>query len=181
MRTAGVVGHDEFFRLSTPLPQTIDNRTAAKGTPMRACIQRVGQAEVTVEGEVTGRIGRGLVVLLGVAASDRPDDARALAKKLVGLRIFDDQQGKMNRSLAEVDGAMLVVSQFTLYGDCRKGRRPSFVDAAPPEMAESLYDALVAAVAEQGIDVATGRFRAQMQVSLVNDGPVTLWIDTNDR
>lgn len=145
---------------------------------MRACVQRVSQAEVTVDGEVCGRIERGLVVLLGVAAEDTPQDTRQLADKIVGLRIFDDAQGKMNLALADVGGAMLVISQFTLLGDCRKGRRPSFVAAAPPELAESLYEAFAAAVAALGIPVATGKFRAHMLVSLTNDGPVTLLLDT---
>ena len=145
---------------------------------MRACIQRVSQAEVAVDGEVIGRIGRGLVVLLGVAHEDGQGQVDWLADKIVGLRIFEDEAGKMNRSLAEVGGAMLVVSQFTLYGDSRKGRRPSFTDAAPPELAEQLYEAFVESVRAQGIEVTTGRFRAHMRVSLVNDGPVTLWIDT---
>ena len=145
---------------------------------MRACIQRVSQAEVTVDGESTGRIGRGLVVLLGVAHDDGDAQVDWLADKIVGLRVFEDDSGKMNRSLAEVGGAMLVVSQFTLYGDSRKGRRPSFTDAAPPELAERLYEAFVESVRASGIEVATGRFRAMMQVSLVNDGPVTLWIDS---
>ncbi len=145
---------------------------------MRACIQRVSEAQVTVDGVVTGRIGRGLVVLLGVARDDDPDRIRWLAERISGLRVFDDEQGKMNRSLADVGGAMLVVSQFTLLGDCRRGRRPSFTAAAPPELAERLYEAFVAAVRAAGIEVATGRFREHMDVSLVNEGPVTLWIDT---
>jgi D-tyrosyl-tRNA(Tyr) deacylase len=145
---------------------------------MRACIQRVSRAQVTVAGEVCGRIGRGMLVLLGVAAHDGDDDARKLAQKIGGLRIFEDAQEKMNLSLDEVGGAMLVVSQFTLLGDCRKGRRPSFTDAAAPEAAERLYQVFVAAVAEQGIDVATGRFRAHMEVELVNDGPVTFVVDS---
>jgi D-tyrosyl-tRNA(Tyr) deacylase len=148
---------------------------------MRACIQRVSRAQVIVGGEVTGEIGRGLLVLLGVAGRDTEADLTWLADKVVGLRIFEDDQGKMNRSLSEVSGQMLVVSQFTLYGDSRKGRRPSFVDAAPPEQAERMYDEFVAHVSRQGITVATGRFRAHMQVELVNDGPVTIWIDTEDR
>jgi D-tyrosyl-tRNA(Tyr) deacylase len=145
---------------------------------MRAVIQRVSQASVTVDGEVIGAIGRGLLVLLGVGHDDTDDDARQLADKLVELRIFEDAAGKMNESLAGQGGAMLVVSQFTLYGDCRKGRRPSFVAAAPPELAERLYETFVAAVAVKGITVATGRFRAHMEVMLVNDGPVTLVVDT---
>jgi D-tyrosyl-tRNA(Tyr) deacylase len=138
----------------------------------------VSRADVTVDGEVTGRIDRGLVVLLGVAAQDGTAEVDWLAEKIVGLRIFEDEAGKMNRSLAEAGGAMLVVSQFTLYGDCRKGRRPSFTAAGPPELAERLYTAFVERVRSLGIDVATGRFREHMQVSLVNHGPVTLWIDT---
>ncbi len=145
---------------------------------MRACVQRVSQAQVTVGQEICGQIGRGLLVLLGVAGDDTPEDARQLAEKIVGLRIFDDEQGKMNLALGDVGGAMLVVSQFTLLGDCRKGRRPSFVAAAPPELAAALYEQFVAAVIEQGIPVATGRFRQHMLVSLTNDGPVTLWLDS---
>ncbi|HEX5471486.1 MAG TPA: D-aminoacyl-tRNA deacylase [Lacipirellulaceae bacterium] len=147
---------------------------------MRACIQRVAEAHVKVDDLETGRIGPGLVVLLGVGHDDGEDEVRWLAEKIVGLRIFEDEAGKMNRSLAEVGGGMLVISQFTLYGDCRRGRRPSFTEAAPPELAERLYESFVRAVKQAGVDAATGRFRAHMQVSLVNDGPVTLWIDTND-
>jgi D-tyrosyl-tRNA(Tyr) deacylase len=145
---------------------------------MRACIQRVSEAHVTVGGSETGRIGRGLVVLLGVGHDDGDAEVNWLVEKVVGLRIFEDDAGKMNRSLAEVGGAMLVISQFTLYGDCRRGRRPSFTDAAPPELAEGLYESFVAAVRRANIEVATGQFREHMMVSLVNDGPVTLWIDT---
>lgn len=145
---------------------------------MRVCIQRVSQAQVTVDGEVCGAIGPGLVVLLGVAVDDTPDNARQMADKITGLRIFEDQQGKMNLALADVGGAMLVVSQFTLLGDCRKGRRPSFVAAAGPELAESLYETFVATVVQQGIEVATGKFRQHMMVSLTNDGPVTLLVDS---
>ena len=145
---------------------------------MRACIQRVSQASVTVGDETTGSISHGLVVLLGVADSDTDAEAQWLADKIVGLRIFEDEAGKMNRSLTDVDGALLVVSQFTLLGDCRKGRRPSFVAAATPVEAERLYNRFVSAARERNVEVATGRFRANMQVALVNDGPVTLWIDT---
>src|SRR3954447_15917942 len=145
---------------------------------MRACIQRVSEAHVSLAGAETGRIGRGLVVLLGVGHEDGDAEVAWLAEKIVGLRIFEDDAGKMNRLLAEAGGAMLVVSQFTLYGDCRRGRRPSFTGAAPPEMAERLYEAFVAAVRRAGVQIATGRFREHMLVSLVNDGPVTLWIDT---
>ena len=147
---------------------------------MRACIQRVSQASVEVDGETTGRIGRGLVVLLGVGQDDGQREVDFLADKVTGLRIFEDEAGKMNRSLAEASGAMLVVSQFTLYGDVRKGRRPSFTDAAPPELAERLYEAFVDRVQSQGVEVATGVFRAHMLVSLVNDGPVTIWLDTEE-
>lgn len=145
---------------------------------MRACVQRVIRAQVEVDDELCGEIRGGLLVLLGVAADDTADDARQLADKIVGLRIFDDAEGKMNLALADVGGAMLVVSQFTLLGDCRKGRRPSFVAAAPPELAENLYQAFVDAVASQSIEVATGRFRQHMQVSLTNDGPVTMLLDS---
>jgi len=141
---------------------------------MRACVQRVSQAQVAVGAEVCGRIGRGMVVLLGLAAGDTAENARQLAEKIAGLRIFDDEQGKMSLSLSEVGGAMLVVSQFTLLGDCRKGRRPSFVAAAPPEVAETIYESFVAAARACGLEVATGRFRQHMSVSLINDGPVTL-------
>lgn len=147
---------------------------------MRACIQRVSRARVTVAGVVSGEIGLGMLVLLGVAQDDADGDARQLADKIAGLRIFEDDQQKMNRSLAEAGGAMLVVSQFTLLGDCRKGRRPSFDRAARPELAERLYQLFVEAVAQQGIPVATGKFREHMEVELVNDGPVTLLIDTRD-
>jgi D-tyrosyl-tRNA(Tyr) deacylase len=145
---------------------------------MKACVQRVTSARVTVNREVMGQIERGLVVLLGVGRQDERTDADFLAQKLVGLRIFEDEQGKMNRSLIEADGAMLVVSQFTLWGDCRKGRRPSFVEAAPPEQAEALYAYFVKAVEQLGVRVATGQFRAHMEVALVNDGPVTLNVES---
>lgn len=119
-----------------------------------------------------------MLVLLGVGHNDTEQDARMLAERIVALRIFEDADGKMNRSLADVGGAMLIVSQFTLYGDCRKGRRPSFTDAAPPDLAEQLYETFVAAVGVQGIPVATGKFRAHMDVALVNDGPVTLLVES---
>jgi D-tyrosyl-tRNA(Tyr) deacylase len=135
---------------------------------------------VTVAGEITGKIDRGLVVLLGIGQDDGAKQVQWLAEKIVGLRIFEDDEGKLNRSLGEVGGAMLVVSQFTLYGDCRKGRRPSFVKAAPPALAESLYEQFVARVVELGIPVATGRFRTQMEVTLTNQGPITIWIDTDE-
>jgi D-tyrosyl-tRNA(Tyr) deacylase len=144
---------------------------------MRAVVQRVSRARVVVGGEVVGEIGRGLLVLLGVARADTPDWADWLAEKVVGLRIFEDDAGKMNLGLAEVGGAVLVVSQFTLYGDCQKGRRPSFIAAAPPEEAVPLYERFVTAIKAFGVPVATGRFRADMQVELVNDGPVTLVVE----
>jgi len=147
---------------------------------MRACVQRVGRAKVTVAGETCGAIGRGFVVLLGVADDDTEAEARQLAEKIAGLRVFEDGEGKMNLALADVEGAMLIVSQFTLLADCRKGRRPSFTAAARPERAESLYRVFVDAVARAGIAVATGRFREHMEVELVNDGPVTLLLDTRE-
>jgi D-tyrosyl-tRNA(Tyr) deacylase len=148
---------------------------------MRACVQRVLKSSVTVDGEVVGQIGRGLLVLVGIGKGDTDRDARWLAERIVGLRLFEDSDGKMNLSLADIQGAMLIVSQFTLYGDCRKGRRPSFTAAAPPELAEQLYQTFVAAVGVQGIEVATGQFQAHMDVALVNDGPVTLLIDSEKR
>ena len=145
---------------------------------MRAVVQRVTQANVTVDGEIVGQIGPGFLVLLGVAADDQREDVIATATKIVGLRVFEDDAGKMNRSLAEVGGSMLVVSQFTLLGDCRTGRRPSFTAAAPPERANALYQEFIAEVRGQGIAVETGKFQADMKVSLTNDGPVTLLIDS---
>jgi D-tyrosyl-tRNA(Tyr) deacylase len=141
---------------------------------MRAVVQRVSRARVVVDQEVVDQIGRGLLVLLGVAHGDTVEQARWLADKIVGLRIFADDEGKMNRGLADVGGEALVVSQFTLYGDCQKGRRPSFVDAAPPHIAIPLYEEFLNAVRALGIATASGRFGAMMQVELVNDGPVTL-------
>jgi D-tyrosyl-tRNA(Tyr) deacylase len=148
---------------------------------MRACVQRVTSAKVTVAGEVVGAIDRGLLVLLGIAAEDQDADLAWLVEKVVGLRIFEDDAGQMNRGLVETGGALLVVSQFTLLGDCRHGRRPSFTAAAPPEMAKRMYEQFVAAARGLGVRVATGEFRAQMLVELVNDGPVTLVIDSAER
>lgn len=145
---------------------------------MRAVIQRVTQARVVIGDEVAGAIEHGLLVLLGVAPTDTLAQATWLADKIVGLRLFNDAEEKMNRSVQEVGGAVLVVSQFTLYGDCRKGRRPSFIGAASPELAVPLYEAFVNAVRAHGLPVATGRFGAMMRVELVNDGPVTLIVDT---
>ncbi len=145
---------------------------------MRDVVQRVESSAVTVAGEGVGRIGAGLLVLLGVARDDTPHDADYLAAKIAHLRIFEDQNGKMNRSLMDCGGSMLVVSQFTLLGDCRKGRRPSFVNAAPPDKGEGLYRHFVTATRRLEIRVETGRFGADMAVTLVNDGPVTLVIDS---
>jgi D-tyrosyl-tRNA(Tyr) deacylase len=145
---------------------------------MRAVVQRVSRAAVSVGGQSMGVINRGFVVLLGVAEGDTRDDASYLAQKIAGLRVFEDDQGKMNRGLSDVGGKMLVVSQFTLLGDCRKGRRPSFDKAARPDTARDLYEAFVAAVGVLGIETATGRFQEHMRVELVNDGPVTLLLDS---
>lgn len=145
---------------------------------MRAVVQRVASAQVMVNGAVVGRIGRGFLVLLGITHDDGETEAVLLARKIVGLRIFEEDGGKMNLALADVGGAVLVVSQFTLYGDVRKGRRPSFTDAARPEQAEPLYRRFCALLAAEGIAVAEGVFQAHMEVALVNDGPVTLWLDT---
>ena len=144
---------------------------------MRAVVQRVSEASVTVDGEVVGEIGPGLCVLVGVTHDDGVDAALRLAAKLWHLRILDDDAGVMNRSVAEAGGQLLVVSQFTLYGDTRRGRRPSWVAAARPEQAEPLVDAVVEELRGLGADVATGRFRADMRVALVNDGPVTLVVE----
>jgi D-tyrosyl-tRNA(Tyr) deacylase len=145
---------------------------------MRALVQRVTQASVHVDDEVVGEIGAGLYVLVGITGSDTTDDATKLAAKVAHLRVFDDAAGVMNRSLLDTGGGALVVSQFTLYGDTQRGRRPSWVAAAPPEQAEPLVDAFAAALAGTGVPVATGRFGADMQVALVNDGPVTLLLET---
>jgi len=145
---------------------------------MRAVIQRVTSARVSVDGQVVGAIGSGLVVLLGIARGDGEAQAAWLADRVAGLRIFADDQGKMNRSVIDVGGGLLVVSQFTLYGDCRKGRRPSFDRAAPPDDARRLYEYFVVAARRHGVVVETGVFQAMMAVELVNDGPVTLVVDT---
>ena len=145
---------------------------------MRAVLQRVRRARVLVEGDAVGAIDGGLLVLLGVAPADSIDQARWMADKVVGLRVFADEDGKMNRDVREAGGGVLVVSQFTLLGDCKKGRRPSFLGAAGPEVAVPLYEAFVAAVRSHGVRVETGRFGADMQVELVNDGPVTLILDS---
>lgn len=145
---------------------------------MRAVIQRVSRARVVVAGEVVGEIGRGLCALVGVARGDEEEAARALSDKVIGLRIFEDETGKMNLSLQDVGGALLAVSQFTLLGDARKGRRPSFGGAMEPAGAERLFELFCRCCRERGLQVATGRFRTHMDVELVNDGPVTLLLDT---
>ena len=145
---------------------------------MRAVIQRVSEASVEVDGSVVGRIGRGFLALIGVGRDDTDDDATALAGKIAGLRIFNDEAGDMNLALADVDGAVLAVSQFTLHGDARKGRRPSFIDAAPGGVAQPLFERVVALLRREGLEVATGVFGAQMRVSLVNEGPVTILLDS---
>ncbi|MBW2229778.1 MAG: D-tyrosyl-tRNA(Tyr) deacylase [Deltaproteobacteria bacterium] len=145
---------------------------------MRAVVQRVEEASVEVDGETVGAMGTGLLALVGVGTDDGAHDAREMARKLVHLRIFEDDEGLMNRSLLDVGGTLGVVSQFTLFGDCRKGRRPSFGQAAGPEVAEPLVDAVVLAAEALGVSVVTGRFRTTMRVSLVNQGPVTLLLDT---
>jgi D-tyrosyl-tRNA(Tyr) deacylase len=146
---------------------------------MRAVVQRVKRAEVRVGGEVVGRIGSGLVVLLGVGRNDTETTGEALAEKITNLRVFDDNQRRMNRSIIENGGQILCVSQFTLYGDCRKGRRPSYDQAAPPELAAGVYESFVKSLQNRGIATATGRFRAEMELELVNDGPVTLLLDSD--
>jgi D-aminoacyl-tRNA deacylase len=147
---------------------------------MKAVVQRVSSARVEVDGEITGEIARGLLVLLGVAREDQEKDAAWMAEKVVGLRIFEDGEGKMNRGLLDVEGALLAVSQFTLLGDSRKGRRPSFIDAAPPEEAEALYRTFVTKTRSLGATTETGKFQAHMAVHLVNDGPVTILLDSRD-
>ena len=148
---------------------------------MRAVVQRVREASVRVGGEVVGAIGAGLLVLVGAGAGDSEGDALYLAGKVAGLRIFEDDAGKMNLSVEQIGGAVLAISQFTLYGDCRKGRRPSFVGAMEPKGANVLYERFVTILRERGLPVETGVFRAMMDVGLVNDGPVTLLVDSQRR
>ena len=145
---------------------------------MRAVVQRVKQSSVSVNGDIVGEIGKGLLVLLGVAGSDTTEDADFMVNKIAHLRIFEDENEKMNRSVQDVNGEMLVVSQFTLLGDCRKGRRPSFINVAKPDRATELYEYFVKKTRELGITVQTGQFRAMMEVALINDGPVTLIVDS---
>ena len=146
--------------------------------PVRAVVQRVSEASVAVDGAVTGAVSRGLCVLLGVGQGDSEEDARWMADKVVDLRIFEDEQGKMNRSVLDVKGGVLAISQFTLFGDARKGSRPGFVDAARPELAKPLYDRFCARVRDRGVQAGEGVFRATMQVRIVNEGPVTLLLDS---
>jgi len=145
---------------------------------MRAVIQRVKSAQVSVDGRISGKIGRGLLVLLGVGKGDGESDLSFLASKIPELRIFEDASGKFNLSLREIDGEMLVVSQFTLYSDCRRGRRPSFTEAEEPTVARHLYEQFISKLREQGFPVQTGEFQARMEVHLINDGPVTLLLDS---
>ena len=147
---------------------------------MRALIQRVTKASVSIEGKVVGSIGKGLVILLGVKLGDTNDDANFLADKSVNLRIFADQEGKFNLSALDVGGELLAISQFTLYGDTRKGRRPSFIDAAPPEISEPLYEKFVTYLRQSGLKVATGVFGAMMLVEIHNDGPVTILLESKE-
>jgi D-tyrosyl-tRNA(Tyr) deacylase len=148
---------------------------------MRAVVQRVAMARVEVEGEVVGAIERGLLVYLGFGRGDTAEDCAWVVGKVIGLRVFEDEAGKMGRSVQDVRGALLLVSQFTLYGDLRKGRRPSFDEAMPPEEAEKAYAAAVSEARASGVPVETGRFRAEMKVLSLNDGPVTLWLDSAER
>jgi len=148
---------------------------------VRAVIQRVSEARVEVDGETVGQIGRGMLVLLGVEQGDTPQDLAYVADKTAGLRIFEDEQGKMNLDVAAIGGALLVVSQFTLLADCRKGRRPGFSDAAPPEQADATYREFVTVLESRGLPVATGVFQADMAVHLINDGPVTILLDSRRR
>ena len=145
---------------------------------MRAVVQRIMEAQVSIEGQIVGKIERGFLVFLGVGKEDQEDDADYLAAKIPQLRVFEDDEGKFNLSLLDIGGEILVVSQFTLFGDCRKGRRPSFTEAADPQRAQKLYHRFIATLQENEITVATGEFQARMEVALVNDGPVTLLLDS---
>lgn len=159
----------------------LPNECIQEGNKLRSVVQRVTRASVRVEGETVGKIGAGLLILFGVGENDAPSDLEWMVEKIVGLRIFEDDEGKMNRSVQDSSGEILMVSQFTLYGDCRKGKRPSFSTAAPPEQAKVLFEQAVEKVRAYGIRVETGVFQADMQVELVNDGPVTLLIDSEKK
>jgi D-tyrosyl-tRNA(Tyr) deacylase len=149
---------------------------------MRALIQRVNEASVTVEGETIASIGKGLLVFLGISSHDAEEDIEYLSKKIAGLRIFSDDEGKMNLNVADVQGSILLVSQFTLYASTKKGNRPSFIDAAPPEIAVPMYEqAILQFAQDSGVPVKTGKFGADMKVALLNDGPVTVWMDSKNR
>ena len=151
-----------------------------QGCTVRVLLQRVKKANVTVEGTTLGSIGRGVVLLVGVGPEDTEKEAEYVADKCVNLRIFEDSEGKMNLSALDVGGEALVISQFTLYGDCRKGRRPSFTDAAPPEVAQKLYNYFIERLGQEGLPVESGVFQAMMEVHLVNDGPVTILLDSQE-
>ena len=146
---------------------------------MRSVVQRVSKASVSVNGEIVGKTGKGLLILLGIHGKDQKKEIEWMAEKIVNLRIFEDDEGKMNLSLRDIDAKMLIVSQFTLYGDCRKGRRPGYSQAASPDIAEPLYEQFIAKIEQMGIETARGKFGAMMDVSLVNDGPVTLLLDSD--
>ena len=148
---------------------------------MRALLQRVAEASVTVESQEVGRIGRGLLVFLGISHPDGEDEARYIVEKILNLRVFDDSQGRFDRSALDIDAELLIVSQFTLYASTRKGRRPSFTEAAPPDQAEALFDRTVEIFRDSPLKVQTGRFQAHMKVHLMNDGPVTIMLDSADR
>jgi D-tyrosyl-tRNA(Tyr) deacylase len=148
---------------------------------MRAVVQRVSRAWVDVEGERQGSIGRGLVVLVGVGVGDQIEDASYVAEKIINLRIFPDEEGKLNYSVRDIQGELLVVSQFTLFGDCRKGRRPSFTQAAPPEVAFPIYEEFLRLLARSGLRIVTGKFQSMMEVGIVNDGPVTILLDSKKK
>ena len=148
---------------------------------MRVCIQRVSRGVVRVDNKIFGQIAGGMVILLGVATEDTAADIQWMTQKILNLRFFSDEAGQMNRSIMDIGGEILIVSQFTLFGDCHKGRRPSFVQAAPPEKADEIYQTFIRRIQAAGVTIATGKFGADMQLELVNDGPVTLWIDSRNQ
>ena len=148
---------------------------------MRVCIQRVSRGVVRVDNKIFGQIAGGMVILLGVATEDTAADIQWMTQKILNLRFFSDEAGQVNRSIMDIGGEILIVSQFTLFGDCRKGRRPSFVQAAPPEKADEIYQTFIRRIQAAGVTIATGKFGADMQLELVNDGPVTLWIDSRNQ